>query len=785
MKKIKILSMILAVALVLSLALGLLVACGETDASNDNLATAPEGETPPSDTPPVLEPEDGGSGGGGMVVGPSSSDTEELSDGPIEATQYFDKFNSLSHSIGTTPIEQGSDLYFHTEFSGLFGMKDEYGPKDEHFELGFEIEAILDRTSKDAAGEFTSQNSAIRARVFSGATDIFAASFFVNDPLSLYIDFAGSRIKLSAEFVYENNNLNEKLGRLIGKALNKEFEFDFGRFDFSFSLNKILDAIVEGTGSEWSPATLLKSLAKLIGFEGEEADAQLSDFGVDDSYVELLSGMLSGIFKATKDGDNYSVILDTRDSGGIMHALFNELLGLDFLFKMNFAEDNGRLKDGVQFEFGLPTLVRDEDFCYPYVAARINLFELLPADGKQISMAAERDEYKGNIAFKNEEALTPDGFKLFGSELREIRYSEAFMLDFVNPIETNRTAAQIKLSMSNAQLGEDVLFDLSFVRGRLAIRLAPQVVFKEGTLIGDACLNALEFLLGKLKSADPTLEAKIADEIYEGGANGAREHIDPNFKGIVVDNISVRDIIDSIVADAVDAYKYMAEQPAPEFPDEETPDAPSYDDWQAPSLSDLQNFSPANIMRNRVLPALGEILETIVKLDDGKINIHTDSVLDLLLNISNDLAGLNGKDRLTQSELFDEAIEGACEALDWLAEKGFIVYDEETPDAMSLLESCYKSLLETFEIKDAPQKLETESYIKYAMRVLLGSTSLDISLDLTDGWSYSFGIGIASATLTYSRSFTTWEGLEVEDLYDEAQNGWLMFDFADLDDFIK
>ncbi len=783
--KFRIVTLILAAALVLSLALGLFVACGETDATPNNV----KGNVSSSSSSTSTGPSSGGSGstgtgpstGGGNggapnFVGPGTTQSA-IPDGKITSTQYFDKFEQLSKSIGATAIQKGEDLYFRSEMSGTFGLKKEDGSKDSHFELGFEIEAILDRTSTDANGEYTSENSAIRARIFSGDVNVMAASFFVNDPLSLYIDFAGSHIKLSAEFVYKDNNLNEMLGRFIGKALHKEFEFDFGKLNFSFSLNKILDAIVEGTGNEWSPTVLLKSLAALIGFE-DDGNIGSVDPSLSTSVFETL---FKDTFNATKDGDNYSIILDTRDSNVFVHSLFSKLLGVELLFKMNFAEEDGRLKDGVQFELGIPELLNSEG-CYPYLGVNVRLLQLLPVQGKTINMDAPLDEYKGNIAFKTEESLAPQGFKLFGSELREIRYSEAFMLDLVNPLETNGTAAQIRLAMVNEELGEDVLFDLSFVRGRLAIRFAPQVIFKQGTLIGDACRAALSFALEKLREIDPSLETRIADQVYVGGAEGDRQSVREDLNGLVVNDVPVREILDGVVAHAVDAYKYMRDLPAPELPEE---DEPSLDDWGMPSLSELQKFAPANIMRQRILPALGEIMSAIVQLDDGKINVHTDSILDILLNISNDLAGLVGDERLSQSEMFDDAIAGACEALDWLAEKGFITYDEQTPDALSLMDSCFETLLDIFEIKDAPQKLEDESFTKYALRLLLGSTSFDLSVDLTDGWRYSMGFGVAGATVTYKHSFTTWEGLEVQDLYDNAENGWLLFDFADLDDFIK
>lgn len=763
--------LIVAAALVIVLTIGALVACGETNGATEQ-------------TPTVGEHKNETMGSGGAGNGPSGSPSPDDTKEAIGATEYFAKFNELSKSFGSTKIEKGADIYFRSEMSGLFGLKKENGEDDRSFELGFEIEAILDRTSQDENGEYTSERSAIRARAFSGDVDIVAISFFVNDPLSLYIDFAGSHIKLSAEFVYEDNNLNEMLGRFIGKALNKEFNFDFGNIKFAFSLNKVLDAIVEGTGKEWSPTVLLKSLAALIGIgDGQIEPDDQYDFG-----NSFLDSLLADTFNATKCGDEYSIVLDTRDTNALIHAVFSQLLGVDMLFKMNFKDVDGRLVDGVGFELGIPELQNSEG-CYPYVGVRVNMLEMLPVEGKALHMPAELNEYKSNIAFKSEETIGPKGFKLSGSELREIRFSEAFRLDLVNPLETNETAAQIKLAMVNDALGEDVIFELSFVRGRLVLRLTPQVIFKEGTLVGDLCKKALDFVLGKLKESYPQLEARIADALYVGGAAGDRAKLQTDFKGIVVNDVSVRGILDSLVSSAIDAYENMPELPdiseLPGLSEQKPSDAPSYEGWGVPSFEELQKWAPSNIMRKRILPALGEVLDLFTQLDDGKISVHTDNLLGLLLNMSNDLAGLEGEDRLTQSELFDRAIEGAASVLDALAEKGYIVYDQDTPDAMALMESAFEKLFEVFEIKDAPARLEGESFCKYALRLLLGSTSFDLSLDLTDGWKYSMSFGVAGATFSYSHSFTAWEGLDVQDLYDNAENGWLLFDFTDLENFVK
>ncbi len=759
----KITLLILAATLVLTLSLGLLVACGETDG-----AEAPSSSVGSEDGPD-LEGGSDPSQGGGPFEDIHDEDTTEKS---ISASAYFDKFDELSRALGATEIEKGADLYFHSEFSGKFGLKNEEGTKDDSFELGFEAEAILDRTSKDADGEFTSQNSAIRVRAFSGSTDIFAASFFVSDPLSIYIDLAGSRIKLSAEFVYEDNNLNELLGRAIGKALNKEFDFDLGAMHFGFSLNKLLDAIVEGTGAEWSPTVLLKSLAKLIGIDDGSGMPDISS----DYDMPFLEKAFSDTFNATQTGDDYSIILDTRDTNFLMHALFDKLFGVNFLFKMNFTEDDGRLKDGVRFELGLPELL-NSDGRHPYAGICVNILELLPVEGKEIAMSAPKTEYKGDIAFKFEEAFTPTGFKLFGSELRELRLSEAFRLDLIHPLETNETAAQLKLAMANDALGEDVLFEASFVKGRLALKIDPKVVFKEGTLIGDTSKKLLDFALGLLKESDPALETRIADEVYVGGADGDRKEINDNFHGIVVNDIPVKEIFDAIVSDAIDAYKMASELPEPTPPKDDAED-PSYDGWELPSLEDLKKFTPAYIMRERILPAIGLFADIFTTLDDGKIGVHTNDILGLLLGMTNTLIGLEGDDALTEDKLFDRTIEGMTNVVDMLAEIGLVTYDENTPDALSLLNEAFEKVFEVFEVKDAPEKLKTESFAKYAMRLLVSNTSFDLDIDLNDGWRYSLGVGVAGAKFIYSRSFTPWEGLEVHDLYDEAEQGWALLDFS-------
>lgn len=800
----KLITMIIAAALVVSLALCIFVACGETVVNGTTNGNASAGSTlggptdgttggsstsGPSTGGPSTSAPTGGPSTGGSTSGPTGGSSTGGSgfvapSTAISSDEYFDKFNELTSDFGKTAIEQGSDLYFHSEMSGLFGLKREDGELDESFELGFEIEAILDRTSQDADGEYTSQNSAIRARVFSGAVDILAASFFVDDPLSLYIDFAGSHIKLSAEFLYEGTNLNELLGRAIGKALNKEFDFDFGSLDFSISLNKVLDAIVEGTGSEWSPTVLLKSLANLIGIDmgddgaADEVDPQDEvDSQYDFSYFEEL---LSDTFNATQNGDDYSIIFDSRDTNEFLHFMFGGILGVEVMFKMNFSEQDGRLKDGVRFELGLPELLTPDER-YPYVGLRVNLLELAPASGREVCLPVSVEEYKGNIAFKTEEAYTPSGFKLFGSELRELRYSEAFMFDFVNPLATNNTAAQIKLTMANEELSEDVLFELSFVRGRLALKLDPAIIFKEGTLIGDACRALLDFALGKLKEAAPELEATIADALYVGGAEGARAEINGDFKGVTIENVGVREILDGVGQRVIDAYKAYEDAPAPEYPEQGAPEGGSDFGGETPDFSDLQNFMPSTIMKQRILPALGRLIDTVEQLGDGVIRVHSDDIFGLLLDVANDLAGnYYDRDRVTADEIFDEAIEMTAKALDWLAEKGYIAYDDETPDAYALMDSAFETLFDIFEIKDMPEKSDEDSFAKYALKTLLLNMSFDFSIDLRDGWHYSFGIGIAGATLTYSHSFTARDGLEVDDLYDASQNGWLLFDFAQL-----
>ncbi len=755
----KIITLILAVALVFALALTMLVACGEsapkTPSSAGSENNIPEVNDEPSEGDDIFE-------GGGQIDPPEE---------PIKASAFFDKFETLAKSAGATPIEKGADLYFHSEFSGKFGLKDEKGAQDDSFELGFEIEAILDRTSKDDKGEYTSQNSAIRLRAFSGHTDIFAASFFVYDPLSVYLDLAGSHIKLSAEFVYDDNNLNELIGRAIGKALNKEFNFDLGALHFDFSLNKLLDAIVEGTGAEWSPTVLLKSIAKLIGIED---DGQALPDPAPDYDFPLLEKLFSEVYNATKKGDDYSIIWDTRDSDIIAQAIFDRLFGVNLLFKMNFTEENGRLKDGVRFEYGLPELLNG-DGCYPYFGTCVNLLEMLPVEGKEIELSAPKSEYKGDIAFKTEEAFSPSGFKLFGSELRELRLSKAFRLDLMHPLATNETAAQLRLTMANDATGEDVLFDVSFVRGRLAIKLDPKVVFKEGTLIGDAAKKLLDFVLGLIKESDPELEARIAGAAYVGGADGDRTQLNENFNGIVVNDIPVKELFDGMTSSAIDVYKMLSELPAPETPEE---DAPSYEEWGVPSLEELRKYTPAYIMRERILPAIGALMDVFTELDDGKLGVRSDDILGLLVNMTNKLVGLEGGDALTEDKLFDKAIEGMTNVLDALAQIGLVTYDEETPDALSLMNEAFEKLFKAFEIKDAPEKSETEPYAKYALRLLLANTSFDFDLDLNDGWRYSLGFGIAGAKFTYSRSFTPWEGLEVQDLYDEAEQGWLLFDFT-------
>lgn len=251
--------------------------------------------------------DDKGNGGGGG--GQSTASVENVK-------TYFNTLWDLTSGIGGESVASNEDLAVSLDLGIALGTVDVGGNAVQNLNLGFGIDAILDRSSNES-----SANTAFKIKIYGTDNENWATVYyFFNDPANVYIDFAGQNIRIP--FNYESKD-----GKYTTETFSKSF-YDLLNNDFENGVLKgksVADAIdffTNDLGANWTLNTLVGGVTKLF-------DLNLKDmlYPTDPNASLNIGQMLEQYLQITQDD-----LFDSNGNLDVKNVLTNEMVA-QILFK--------------------------------------------------------------------------------------------------------------------------------------------------------------------------------------------------------------------------------------------------------------------------------------------------------------------------------------------------------------------------------------------------------------------------------------------------------------------
>ncbi len=479
-------------------------------------------------------------GGGGQVTPPSGGDD----DGSIDKDSFFGNMWELANDIGGEAITASDNVGLSLDLSVAMRQVKAGAVEEENFNVGIALDIVLDRNSKDNANKPLSTNSAVKARIYNGATGEtwLAVYYFLADPTNVYfdlnfasnIDFLKEHEMLQKRYYKVNfdtdGNLNGSYAASVADFINNhKFGADPTVANSGFSIADIVDAVVSGTGPDWSLNTLIENIAGIFDLDLKEISKKVGSFlpGMYDEVTDTIhieNALSSSIVKSllgeptTTEKDGGKEYAVTLNIGRVLSLASDMLSGLPSIvttilnenteFTIKYGEKDNKI-NGFALVLGLAGLKDPKTNIYPQFELAIRNLELR----KVANTAAATKERVGFVASNWANADTLNVNKMLNCEatIEVEHYDKGVMtpyrvtmysdIDIINVIEK-------AIKMSKAEDGAERARLLGEIDAELGLKV--EEIDAQGALVPGA---AIPFQL-LASCAHGELSAVVGEKTY-------------------------------------------------------------------------------------------------------------------------------------------------------------------------------------------------------------------------------------------------------------------------------
>lgn len=508
--------------------------------------------------------------------------------------EYFTTLWDLTSGIGNESIAESDDIALHADLAIELALQDFDGVKTQNISVGLGLDVVLDRTSAD------SHNTALKLNAYDpdNGENWFAGYFFFNDPSNLYLDIAGSNVKLP--FDYKNDTYAGSLHNLIfDKVIIGEGTAN------ELKVNDIINLVTKGMGTNWSLDNLIDGVLKMTGLDLKamiEQDPTIGGFieslipldqlfdadgGIKIKEV-LTSEIASTLFANTKkaisgDKTTYSTQLNTTFLSRLVPIIpvegLNSLITGATQIKLEFAQ-KGQEFDHFTLSMDIPskkaTDAAGNKSVFPIVSLTINSLEFRKATAEGNNLGINRTNYSSEVVFEEEIELDVDGLMLNPKAFDQNIAMEPITLSNVKLAVGIKGKVDLKNKEDNGtfanawiRLGDKHFVDLSYKDNALGLKVDQTVKFGNvsvmdtiATACGEQLFNAIHGLFEKNGWNAEGFD-RFANEFFAKEADGTTVNygaLNPNFKGAVWYNVDMLGGFQGLVDQVI---KMITTKPAP------------------------------------------------------------------------------------------------------------------------------------------------------------------------------------------------------------------------------
>lgn len=354
---------------------------------------------------------------------------------------FFPNMWDIANDIGGEAISASDNIAVSLDLAlqlkKINNSGNEVENADGSFNIGVKLDIAYDRNSvaKDENNQDISStvNTGLRALVYDIADEnkpLFAVYYMISDPTNVYLDLSFAK---KIDFLKDNNLLQNGLYKVHfetddnGNASyahgiadfinNHRFAEKDGVEDSGFTIADIVNAVVKGTGANWSLNTLIENIAGIFNLDLKGIAKKVGTLlpGIYDeatNSVHIENALSSSIVKSLlgeptttvgQDGrKEYAVSLNVgrilslasdmlKDLPDMVKLILNE----NTEFGIKYGEKDGKI-DGFGLTVGMKSLKDSKTNLYPELSVNINNLEIR-------KVANNANAVKDKLGFKAED----------------------------------------------------------------------------------------------------------------------------------------------------------------------------------------------------------------------------------------------------------------------------------------------------------------------------------------------------------------------------------------------
>lgn len=527
---------------------------------------------------------------------------EPVDDRPVSIV--FNELYNASRSIGNEKIEDGKNVYLNMDFALTLGSRSEDKTvKGDGFALGVKLEGLFDRSEQGTGTK-------VKLALTSGEKTI--AKLFV-DGECIYAQLGTKKVKASTKLV--------TLGDLLGVDLG------------GHTIEAFIESLADGSQGVFNIDTLITVFKEQLGIDLSSIVNALPIAGLKENLYDkdgnfslreaLRSDLILGEFEGHINGNKYTAAL--KNDGLIGGFIAGDDGKVDL--SIDFETENHVFKDGVTVDVDFvvadtnplkETLAtKDGKVLNPYIQLKINHLQFKDGTNKTVALDDNVEEYADNLQFQVYQDISINGITLLLNSVRHLQIGLYGNLDLVN-IEDNKTKVRLYANVHSDEFyapndpGNYTFLDLIYENNVLAFKVdgskkaylasaSGMGVVPYQMLLADPIANLIDGIL-------PDAQREEFDSKYwkvRPGTEGKKAEMNEKFQGIVVNNISVADIIGLIGGGS------------------------SANEAAAAAAETEAEASASSSILNTIVKVLG----IFSNVEDGKFAIKSNSFVDVIANI--------------------------------------------------------------------------------------------------------------------------------------------------------
>lgn len=528
---------------------------------------------------------------------------------PIDnVKEYFKRLWDVTSSIGEEEVKSDEDLAVSFNLKLAVETIDRAAQVHQSLNLGLNVDAILDRSSKER-----SDNTAFKVKVYDANNneDWVTLYYFFNEADRVYLDYAGRNIVVPFYFDDGKGLSAYDFSARFYSLLNTDFEKGDLR---GKSVADVITALISGFGKDWTLDTFANNIIKLFYDNAEEML-----YPEDENAVQA-GQMIETIFGFEKsdmldeNGDlnvknlltNPAVTAVLFDNAKTTNTatggrtefnssflnLFHSVLGdLGDILNSNteITLDYGvkeEVIDGfdIGITFGSIAARHDGKTVYPKATISIDDLTIGKAQSNSIEMTTDKGSYTSEVAVDTTTTIDVSGISVDLTALDSVfaekglptnRFSELATLEGFENIDNICLDGKIEMSIvgkidiantrNNATslkghiaYNNQKVIEISLVGEKLTIK-----VNQDAKVDGIGIVDLLVRCFGDIayeaikdeNKGDSMAQTRIEEYAKQFFADDTHRLVNPNFKGIVTDHVNMAQSFNFFVNELIDTLK--------------------------------------------------------------------------------------------------------------------------------------------------------------------------------------------------------------------------------------